>query len=130
MKARIIPDSENRLLTLYAMERLGPVTDMQLLEFMVEKDLMNYFTLQLGLSEMEERGCVRRTEHPLDPLLRITSAGRAVVTEFLPKLPQSRRALVDAAAPEYRARFRLQQQTPAESTCLPDGRLCLRLRLL
>lgn len=36
LKRRIIPDSENRLLTLYAMEKLGPATDQQLLQFMVD----------------------------------------------------------------------------------------------
>ena len=112
------------------MERLGPVTDDQLLRFMVDCDLMNYFTLQLGLSEMEEQGSVRRVEQPLEPVLEITSAGRALVTEYLPKLPQSRRTQVDAAAQEYRQRFRLQQQTPAELVQLPDGSRCLRLRLL
>lgn len=53
-----------------------------------------------------------------------------MVTEYLPRLPQSRRSRVDEAAPLYRQRFRLQQQTPAEKVQLNDGRLCLRLRLL
>lgn len=69
MRRRAIPDSENRLLILYAMERLGPAADSQLLQFMVDCELMNYFSLQLGLSQMEDQGNIRRVNHPQGPLL-------------------------------------------------------------
>lgn len=52
------------------------------------------------------------------------------MTEFMNRLPASRREQVDGHAQDYRQRFRLQQQAPAETVQLPDGSLCLRLRLL
>lgn len=97
---------------------------------MVDQDLMNYFSLQLCLSDLEEQGNIRRGDHPQESLLEVTSTGRSMVTEFLARLPASRRETVDASAAEYRRRFRQQQQTPAETVQLPDGSMCLRLRLL
>ena len=56
MERKNIPEFENRLLILYALRRLGPMTDMPLLRLMVELDLMNYITLQLSLTDMEAQG--------------------------------------------------------------------------
>ena len=41
MERRHVPDSEQKLVILYALRQLGPVNGMQLLQFLVEKDLMN-----------------------------------------------------------------------------------------
>ena len=49
MERKHIPETENRLLILYTLRSLGPVTAMQLLQAMAEGDLMNYITMQLAL---------------------------------------------------------------------------------
>ena len=41
MERRHIPETENRLIILYLLRQLGPVTAMQLLQAMAEADLMN-----------------------------------------------------------------------------------------
>ncbi len=130
MERRIIPEAENRLTILYAITRLGPCTASQLLQFMVETDIMNYFTLQLGLCEMEEQGQLGHQPHPLGSLLTVTDNGQFTLGTFASRIPHSRREQIDSAAPAWRARFRLEQQTPAECTTLPGGMKCLRLRLM
>ena len=56
MERKHIPEPESKLTILYALRGLGPVTDTELLQFLVELDLMNYFTMQLNLCDMEEQG--------------------------------------------------------------------------
>ena len=130
MERKVIPDAENRLLILYALDRLGPVTDGQLLEFMMDQSLMNYFTLQPALVEMEQQGQLVRQLHPIGTLVSLSENGRYSLQSFASRIPQSRRETVDQAAEQWRSVFRLQQQTPAERSRMDDGRECLHLRML
>ncbi len=130
MERRHISDTENRLVILYALRRLGPVTGAQLLQFMVELDLMNYFTMQLALSQMEEQGQLTQRAHPLGSLYVLTTAGAYTLDSFAHRIPTSRRQLIDERAESWRARFRGEQLAPADSFPLPDGTYCVRLRLL
>ena len=130
MERKFIPESENKLIILYALSQLGPCTAMQLLQFLVEMDLMNYFTMQLSLSDMQEQGQLSRQNHPLGDLLILTREGEYAIEVFAQRIPVSRRQLINRQAPQWRECFRLEQLAPAESFTLQDGRLCLRLRLL
>jgi len=130
MERKHIPEPENRLTILYALRRLGPTTAMQLLQFLVELDLMNYFTLQLSLSDLREQGQLTAVSHPLGDLLTLTHQGEYAIESFAHHIPLSRRQLMDAQAPLWREKFRTEQLTPADSFTLQDGRACLRLRLL
>ena len=130
MERKVIPETENRLVILYALGRLGPVTGMQLLQYMVELDLMNYITLQLSLSELEEQRQIARRAHPCGELWETTAEGRFTLESFERKIPQSRRERMDQAAAAYRPQFRQEQLAPADCVTLSDGTACLRLRLL
>lgn len=130
MERKHIPESENRLTILYALRALGPATAMELLQFLVENDLMNYFTMQLSLSDMQEQGQLTAFPHPLGDLLSLTPAGEYTISSFAHRIPVSRRSLMDAQASRWREQFRAEQLAPADSFTLQDGRVCLRLRLL
>ncbi|MBQ8554986.1 MAG: DUF4364 family protein [Clostridia bacterium] len=125
-----IPETENRLIILYTLKRLGSVTAMQLLQAMSEADLMNYITMQLALSEMEQQGQISMRAHPLGNLIEITGEGDFILRSFEKRIPASRRALIDQHAKAWQERFQVEQMAPAESFTLPDGRTCLHLRLL
>lgn len=130
MKRRSVPDSEYKLIILYTLSRLGPVNGTQLLQFLVELDLMNYFSMQLNLSEMIEQGQVEEQSHPLGTLLALSGKGAFTLSSFDHRIPSSQRQLIDEKAPAWHERFRMEQQTLAESFCLSNGRRCVRLRLL
>ncbi len=130
MKKRSIPDSEYKLVILYALSRLGPVTNMQLLRFMVELDLMNYFALQLNLSELQEQEQILEKPSPLGTLLTVGEKGEYTLTAFAHRLPGSTKDVIDTSCALWQSRFRREQQTLAESFTLSDGRMCIRLRLL
>lgn len=130
MERKHIPETENRLLILYALRRLGPVTAMQLLQAMAESDLMNYITMQLALADMEQQGQITMRAHPLGHLIEMTGEGDYILDSFVRRIPASRRAVIDACAQEWTRRFQTEQMAPAESFTLPDGRMCIHLRLL
>lgn len=130
MNRKHIPDSENKLIILYALNRLGPVTGMQLLQFLVEMDLMNYFGMQLNLVELQEQRQVAERAHPLGGLLLVTEKGAYTLGAFDHRIPASRRELIDRNAAAWHERFRTEQQTLAESFPLSEGGMCIRLRLM
>lgn len=130
MERKHIPETENRLIILYTLRRLGPVTAMQLLQAMAEADLMNYITMQLALSEMESQGQITQRAHPLGNLIEVTGEGDFILRSFEKRIPSSRRALIDERAESWRDRFATEQMAPAESFTLPDGRTVIHLRLL
>ena len=130
MNRKHIPDSENKLIILYALNRLGPVTGMQLLQFLVEMDLMNYFGMQLNLVELQEQQQVAERAHPLGGLLLVTEKGAYTLCAFDHRIPASRRELIDRNAAAWHERFRTEQQTLAESFPLSEGGMCIRLRLM
>ena len=130
MERKHIPETENRLIILYTLRRLGPVTAMQLLQAMAEADLMNYITMQLALSDMESQGQISQHAHPLGNLIEVTGEGDYILRSFEKRIPASRRALIDEHAADWRDRFATEQMAPAESFTLPDGRTVIHLRLL
>lgn len=130
MERRHIPETENRLIILYALRSLGPVTAMQLLQAMAETDLMNYITMQLALSDLEAQGQISQRAHPLGNLIEVTEEGSYILDSFEKRIPSSRRTLIDEHAAAWKERFRTEQMAPAETFTLPDGRIVLHLRLL
>ena len=130
MERKHIPETENRLMILYTLRQLGPVTATQLLQAMAEADLMNYITMQLALSDMESQGQISQRAHPLGNLIEITSEGDYIIRSFEKRIPASRRSIVDEQAHDWRSRFQAEQMAPAEAFTLPDGRSVIHLRLL
>ena len=95
MERRHIPETENRLIILYTLRQLGPVTAMQLLQAMTEADLMNYITMQLALSDLESQGQISQHAHPLGNLIEVTGEGDYILRSFEKRIPASRRSIVD-----------------------------------
>lgn len=123
-------ETENKLLLLHAMDRLGAVTAEQLLVFMVENQQMDYVSLQLGLAELNEAGLVRKRSHPLGALYALTGKGRDSLSLFEKRVPHSRLQTVNEQAAQWRQRFRREKQMLAGFDKLASGDYAVRLRLL
>ena len=57
---RRAPADEQRLIVLYSLMNLGPCTETQLLQFLSEMDLTNYFDMMFALNELCDRGQAAR----------------------------------------------------------------------
>lgn len=123
-------DTENKLLLLHAIERLGAVTAEQLLVFMVDNEQMDYITLQLGLAELDDAGLLRKQKHPLGTLYALTGKGHDALALFRARVPHSRLSTVDERAAIFRRRFRDEKQILANFAKCEDGDYTVTLRLL
>lgn len=103
-------ETEGKLLTLYALHELGPCSNLQLISFMAENDLMNYFDLQAALYELALRGQVIKEKLPGDDRYTITPEGEEAISLFMGRLGDSSLLRVRLAAPDFRERLRRQRE--------------------
>lgn len=122
-------DTENKLLLLHAIDRLGTVTAEQLLVFVVEYNQMDYISLQLCLAELAESGLVRKRKHALGTLYVLTGKGHDSLALFRERIPYSRLELVDKAAANWRQRFRRERQMLANFEKKDNGEYVVHLQL-
>lgn len=118
-------DTEKRLLILYAVSCLGGATEEQLLRFLVENDLMNYFDMKQLLLELADQEQLRLGESPSEGVISLTENGRFVLGEYYARLPVSQREKIEHAAADYIPRFRLERAAVAK---MENGCVTLSIR--
>ena len=127
---RKTPDLENKLFVLYAVDQLGSVTGLQLLQFLAEYGWMDYITMQLNLGDLLSAGHLQSVPHALGPLYTLSQEGKESLSLFLRRLPHSIRSMVRDAAPEWKPRFQREMQMLSDFHRREDGGYDLRLRLM
>lgn len=129
-KMRRPTETENKLLLLYAADKLGPTTAQQLLVFMVENDAMDYVSIQIGLAELTESGLLRRRAHAAGQLYALSEDGKETLRMFAGKIPHSRAVPIDEAAETFKIRFRRELEMPSSFEKVDEGQYVVRLSLL
>ena len=122
--------TEQKLVTLYALERLGPVTALQLLRFMVENELMDYIALQLSIAELVEMALLRKLPHPLGALYAPSDKGYEALEMFSGRIPHWRTTQIDEIASDWKQRFREEKHVLADWQITPSGEYIAHLQLL
>ena len=130
MAERVPPETEYKLVILSVLDRLGPVTPVQLLRFLVEQDLMGYFPMQLALSEMLEQQQVIEHPHPLGSLLLLSETGRSILQSLESRLPAGSAGKLNQDLSAWKMCVKAEQQTIADTFDLTGRRQGIRLRLL
>lgn len=101
---------ERKLLTLYALSELGPCNNLQLIAFMTENDLMNYFDLQTALYELTQRGQVLKEPVRGDERYTITPEGEQAIGLFVSRLGESALLKVQEAVPAFAEQMRRERE--------------------
>lgn len=103
------PPQENKLLLMYVFHKVGAMTNLQAIRFMIENEIMDYLDLQLTLAELTESGFMQVL--PVDDARYYTLTGQAqdALAYFRKLIPASRRASIDGAAQAWRDIFRQER---------------------
>ena len=107
---RRAPDDEQRLIVLYALRELSPCTELQLLQFFFENDLMNYFDMMFALNDLCDRGQAVRERKRAGNVYTLTPAGREALSLFGNRVPNSLTALLRETGGEWRERFQAEDE--------------------
>lgn len=105
--------TERMLLTLYALKELGPTSNLQLIAFMVEGDLMNYFDLQAALFDLCQRGQVIREALPGDDRYSISQEGLEALSLFYGRVAEGQLSIIHELAPAFKAKLQEAFEKPA-----------------
>ena len=124
------PDDEQRLLVLYTLHQLAPCTELQLLQFLFEYDLMNYFEMMFALNDLCDRGQAARTKKGAGYLYAVTAAGAEALALFGNRVPASVYALLEKNGRAWKQRFRREAQNLSEITQTDRGEYELKLRVV
>ena len=103
---RRAPDNEQKLIVLYCLSHFGPCTELQLLQFLFDHDVMNYFDMMIALSDLCARGQAARTKRRAGYLYQLTDAGREALALFGARVPASVQSLVRENEAGLREKFR------------------------
>ena len=107
---RRAPADEQRLIVLYSLMQLGPCTDTQLLQFLTEQDLSNYFEMMFALNDLCDRGQAVRQKRKNGTYYMATQAGDEALSLFGGRVPQSLKALLAEEGSAWRRRFKNEAQ--------------------
>ncbi len=127
---RHAPDNEQKLIVLCCLNRLGPCTELQLLQFLFEYDLMNYFEMMFALNDLCDRGQAARTKKGAGWSYAVTAAGQEALELFGSRVPPSVNALLDRSAADWRQRFRREAQNLSRIEQSDRGEYELTLRVV
>lgn len=122
--------TEDKLLLLYALDKLGAVTNQQALRFVAENDLMGFLNFALSFAESEEAGFLRKSAHRIGTLYRLTGKGHDMLMHFEKRVPYSRRKAVDELAEAWRARFQRERTILSDWKSDEHGQFIVQLLLL
>ena len=126
---RRMTETELCLLSLYTLVGLGPCTDLNLLEFMTDYDLMNYFDLMMSLTDLCKKGHAVRVRQEAGWRYEATPAGRELLDMFRGRVPQSRLDIVDEHSSEWREKLRRERAATAEVARVERGEYEVTLTL-
>jgi len=107
-------ETERKLLTLFAVSELGSCTNLQLIAFMAENDLMNYFDLQSALYDLTRGGQLQKEPERGDDRYILAPPGGEAIALFSQRVGTSVLEKIRAAAPDYRARLKRERELFAE----------------
>lgn len=127
---RRAPDDEQRLIVLCCLNRLGPCTELQLLQFLFEYDLMNYFDMMFALNDLCDRGQAARTKKGTGWQYAVTVAGTEALALFGGRVPPSVNALLEKEGLAWKQRFRREGQNLAGIRQTDRGEYELTLRVV
>ena len=99
------PEDEQRLVVLYCLQHLCPCTELQLLQFLFEHDLMNYFDMMFALNDLCANGQAVRTQRRAGFLYQVTDAGREALSLFGGRVPMSVKTLLSETEGIWKQRF-------------------------
>ncbi len=104
------PEQEQKLVVLRCLDQFGPCTELQMVQFLMEHDLMNYFDMMFALNELCDRGQAARQKRKDGTYYMATVAGDEALRLFGNRVPQSLKAAVQEQGDAWRARFRTEAQ--------------------
>ena len=116
-----------KLILLYALDRVGPMSGAQILRFTMENGLADYIDTQLTLADLIDSGLVAFAHQDDTRVFHFTRKGRDTLDALASKLNHSTRETIDRLAPDWGDLVRDERQIRADFEPMRGGGYIVRL---
>ncbi len=121
------PPKENKLLLLYTFAKVGAMTNLQAMRYVIENGLLDYLDLQLSLAELTDSGLLQVLPVDDNRYYTLTTRAQETLRFFGRQIPASRREIIDQTAGAWRVLFQRERQLTADYVKNDGGDYTVRL---
>jgi len=120
----------DKLKVLQVVEQFAvPLTNVQLTEFILENDFVNYFSLQQCLTELVEASFLEYSDSEGDFYYLLTESGKNSIEFFKDRIPQNIRRNINDAVVEKKKSIVINTQITADYHKLDDTEYLVELKI-
>ncbi len=113
--------TESKLTLLFAAQKLGPMTNSQIVRFFLENELMDYIDVQLCLAELTEGRLFETKTSAIGAVYDLTPLGVDAVGYFATRIPASVRERISVLSIKWKQIFKHEGQVFADWVLSPGG---------
>ncbi len=123
--------ADNKLIILYILDRLDmPLTKLQTSNIVLENNLIDFFTLQQCLAELEQSDLVKLVEYQRKTAYEISETGRKAVDVFIKRIPRSTAAAIDRYISLNKEALKKESELTADFSKVNDKEYIVNLKVI
>lgn len=123
--------ADKKLIILYLLSKMDiPLTKTQITNAILENNLIDFFTFQQCISELEEAGMIKQVLHQKKQCYATTDSGRNAVEIFLHRISKNSADIIDRYIAKNKDSLKKESQVIAEYTKVSDKEYIVNLKVI
>lgn len=123
--------ADNKLIILYILDRLDmPLTKSQMTNIILENYLIDFFTLQQCLAELEQSDLLKQVEYQKKLSFEISETGKKAVDVFIKRIPRNTAAIIDRYITNNKEALKKESEIVADFSKISDKEYIVNLKVI
>ena len=123
--------ADKKLIILYFLCKMGmPLAKSQITNAMLESNLIDFFTSQQCISELEESGMIKQMIHQKKQCFTITDSGKNAIEIFEQRISKNTSEIIDNYTSKNKEILRKESQVIAEYNKINDKEYVVNLKVI
>ncbi len=123
--------ADKKLLILYLLSNMDiPLTKTQITNAVLENNLLDFFTFQQCISELEETGMIKQVVHQKKQCFATTEIGRKAVEVFEQRISKNTSDIINAYIAKNKDSLKKESQVIAEYNKVSDKEYIVSLKVI
>ena len=107
--------AESKLILLYLIEKIGfPLSNSEICQFSLEKNYMDYFSVQQYLSELVEAHLLEKNKNKNHTCYTLTKQGKGMINYFISHIPEKVKNEIDTYVQQNKKRIHTESEVTAK----------------
>lgn len=106
--------AENKLIILYLVEKMGlALSNSEICQFSLEKNYMDYFSVQQYLSELVEANLLKKNKYKNHTRYTLTAEGKEIINYFIQHISENTKQEIDIYVQQNKKRIHTEHEVTA-----------------